>query len=71
MTGTVSADSSSPTDWAIWSSVLTAFPGVTARSPQSTTDRRSNTFTRCAGLYGRRSVEALRIPSGPKRAPGR
>jgi hypothetical protein len=56
---------------AICAVVRSALPGVTPTSPQSTTDRRANTSTSCAGRYGRRSAEAERMASGPKRGPER
>jgi hypothetical protein len=46
-------------------------PGVTSRSPQSTSDWLANTSTSSGGCHGRSSSDAARIASGPKRAPGR
>ena len=40
-------------------------------SPRSTIESVSNTLTRWAVFHGRSSIDASRIPAGPKRAPGR
>ena len=55
----------------ICAAVFSALPGVTARSPQSTSDWLANTSMPSGGCHGRSSSEAARIASGPKRAPGR
>ena len=51
--------------------VRSAFPGVTARSPPSSTDRPANTSIACCGCHGRISRLWSRIAAGPKRAPVR
>lgn len=55
----------------IRSSDSSVYPGTTGVSPQSTIERRSATFTPSRGLYFRSIDDALRIASGPKRAPVR
>ena len=56
---------------AICSAVRSALPGVVCRSPRSAMRARRRRRPSWAGLNGRSSSDASRIPAGPKRAPGR
>ena len=56
---------------AICAAVRSALPGVTSRSPPSTTESAAKTSMASSGCQGRSSWLCSRIAAGPKRAPAR
>jgi hypothetical protein len=69
--GTTPARTTGSSCSAICAAVRSALPGVTVRSPASTTESAPKTSISFTGCHGRSSSDASRIPAGPNRAPGR